>query len=261
MKNKYVDFISDSDFEEVVSKLIDVYEEKKNAFTEKKFYENQVDPIKFIFDSKQFGQSDEEKIKAEISRKIDKSVTNAIGDFHENMLGKIPGYKNYSVGNGYDIKADDNSLYADIKNKHNTVKGSNLRDLYRDLVKYVDSSDHKDAKGYWVQIISNGASFNQNWVIPTHNLSDKRIFKCSGDKFYELLTGDSEAFLKVCMALPLAIDTINSRKQAVELDSSNAVFEKLKENAQKNDVDMLTEIFNTTFKNYAGFPIKHKDNA
>lgn len=261
MTNKYVNFISDFDFEEVVSKLINVYEEKKYAFTVQRFYENQVDPIKFLFDSKQFGQSDEEKIKAEISRKIDKSVTNAIGEFHENMLGKINGYKNYSVGHGFDIKADDNSLYADIKNKYNTVKGSNLPDLYRDLIRYVDSSDNKDAKGYWVQMISNGSSFNENWVIPSHNLSDPRIFRCSGDKFYELLTGDSEAFFKVCNALPLAIDTINSRKQAVELDSSNTVFEKLKENAQKNDVDMLTEIFNTTFKNYAGFPIKHKDNA
>src|SRR5699024_10113696 len=82
------------------------------------FTANQIDPIKFIFDKNILNQSDEEKIKSEITRKIDKTITNAIGDFHEDLLGKIKGYKKYLVGYGYDIKDDDNSLYVDIKNKN-----------------------------------------------------------------------------------------------------------------------------------------------
>ena len=64
------------------------------------------------FDAKFNGLSEEDLIKAEVKRQIDKSVNNAIGSFHEQVLGGIEGYE---LGNlsGFDIKAKDNSLFAD----------------------------------------------------------------------------------------------------------------------------------------------------
>lgn len=53
-------------------------------------------------------------IEAEILRQIDKSVNNSIGTFHERILGGIEGFE---IGNfsGFDIKAKDDTLFADIK--------------------------------------------------------------------------------------------------------------------------------------------------
>src|SRR5699024_2494719 len=131
----------------------------KKELTLKKFHNNMLDPIKFTFDMKFLGQTSEEKIKAEIERKIDKSVSNAIGNFHERLLGGIEGLKHYPVGAGYDVKSEDNLIYADVKNKHNTVKGDNLRDLYTKLEGFVADENIQNEKAYWVQIIA-PKSFN-----------------------------------------------------------------------------------------------------
>ena len=53
-------------------------------------------------------------ITNEIARLVDQSINNAIGTFYENILGGIKGYQAGSLS-GYDIKAIDNTLFADIK--------------------------------------------------------------------------------------------------------------------------------------------------
>lgn len=252
----YVDFISNEDFEEVVRSLIEKYEKTKDEMSYKKFTANQIDPIKFTFDKNILDQSDEEKIKSEITRKIDKTITNAIGDFHEDLLGKIKGYKKYPVGYGYDIKADDNSLYADIKNKHNTVKGSDLKNLYKNLESYIQESENPNAKAYWVQIISNGKSFNQNWNIPKEDLNNPNIFKISGDKFYELLTGKKNAFYDMCIALPKVINKVKNENQYKKMAQNTQIINDLKATSENKNIDITTQIFNETFKHYNGFPIK-----
>lgn len=258
MSEKYVDFISNVDFENAVKNVVLKYEKLKKELTTKEFFKNQVDPIKFLFDQKVFNQSDETKIEAEVARKLDKSVTNYIGEFHEELLGKIKGYTKYDIGYGYDIKADDDSLYADIKNKHNTVKGSNLKDLYKDLESYIKNSTNPNAKGYWVQIISSGNSFCKNWKIPSQNLSNPNIYKVSGDKFYEILTGNPNAFYEICTALPKVVDKVTSSLNMSELSKNTKVVEELMNKSDEQNTELLTQLFNETFSNYNGFPIINK---
>lgn len=52
--------------------------------------------------------------------------------------------------NGYDIRALDCTLFADIKNKHNTMNNSSAEFLVRKPKHYADQ--HKQVKCYWVQI-------------------------------------------------------------------------------------------------------------
>jgi hypothetical protein len=127
MKNKCVNFISDEHFLACVSILHKAYLKAKNNITKQNFYSNKVDTIKLTFDSK-FNNIDEESlIQTEVLRQIDKSINNSIGSFHEQVLGGIKGYE---IGNlsGFDVKAKDNTLFADIKNKHNTM--NSLKSLY-----------------------------------------------------------------------------------------------------------------------------------
>src|SRR5690606_27833176 len=143
-------------------------------------------------------------IQAEILRQIDKSINNSIGTFHEQILGGIEGYE---VGklSGFDIKASDNTLFADIKNKHNTMNSSSAEALFQKLARYAD--DYKNSKCYWVQILAKG-SFNEHWKgdINGKEYSHSRVFKISGDQFYKLLTGQEDAFFQLYKELPRAID-------------------------------------------------------
>src|SRR5690554_5446536 len=202
MKNKYVDFVSDAHLLMCIENLHNSYLKAKADVSKKKFYSNKIDTIKLTFDSK-FNDIDEESIiEVEILRQIDKSINNSIGTFHEQILGGIDGYE---IGNlsGFDIKANDDSLFADIKNKHNTMNSSSAESLFQKLARYADA--YKQAKCYWVQILAKG-SFNENWIgdINGKEYSHSRVYKISGDQFYKLLSGQDDAFYQVYKALPKA---------------------------------------------------------
>lgn len=104
----------------------------KNNITKKNFYSNKVDTIKLTFDAKFNGIDEESLIQAEILRQIDKSINNSIGTFHEQILGGIKGFEVRKLS-GFDIKAKDDTLFADIKNKHNTMNSSAAEALFQKL--------------------------------------------------------------------------------------------------------------------------------
>src|SRR5690606_15940326 len=151
MENKYVDFISDEHFLNCVANLHKAYLKAKNNITKRNFYSNKVDTIKLTFDAKINEIDEETLIEAEILRQIDKSINNSIGTFHEQILSGIKGFE---VGNfsGFDIKATDDTMFADIKNKHNTMNSSSAEALFQKLSRFAD--DYKKAKCYWVQILA-----------------------------------------------------------------------------------------------------------
>ena len=93
MKNKYVAFITDEHLLTCIANLHKSYLEAKNDISNKKFYSNKIDTIKLAFDTN-FNDLDEETlIEAEILRQIDKSINNAIGTFHEDILCGIVGFE------------------------------------------------------------------------------------------------------------------------------------------------------------------------
>ena len=146
MKNKYLNFISDEHLLSCITNLHKAYLKAKNNITKNNFYTNKVDTIKLCFDAKFNDIEEESLIQAEILRQIDKSINNSIGTFHEQILGGINGFE---VGNlsGFDIKAKDDTLFADIKNKHNTMNSKSAEALFQTLARYAD--DNKKAKCYW----------------------------------------------------------------------------------------------------------------
>ena len=120
MKSEYVNFISDHHLLQCIGYLHNAYLRAKNNITKKNFHTNKVDTIKLTFDAQLNDIDEESLIQSEILRQIDKSINNSIGTFHEQILGGIKGFQAGNLS-GYDIKANDNSLFADIKNKHNTM--------------------------------------------------------------------------------------------------------------------------------------------
>jgi hypothetical protein len=245
-KNKYVDFVSDEHFIQCIANLHQSYVKAKNNLDKKNFYSNKVDTIKLTFDSK-FNQISEDKlIEFEVLRQIDKSINNSIGTFHEQILGGIKGYEMGKLS-GYDIKAKDDTLFADIKNKHNTMNSSAAESLFQKLKNLADQ--HKKAKCYWVQILAK-TNFNENWSgeINGKEYSHSRVYKISGDAFYAMLSGQNDAFFQLYKALPTAIEDFLATLSKEKAVKSNSTVVEIKESASKSGRSFLDQV---TFENYS----------
>lgn len=246
MKNKYVNFISDEHFLDCVANLHKAYLKAKNNITKKNFYKNKVDTIKLTFDAK-FNEIDEESlIQAEILRQIDKSINNSIGTFHEQILGGIEGFQ---IGkfSGFDIKANNDTMFAEIKNKHNTMSSGLAEAVFQKLARFAD--DNKKANCYLVQILAK-KSFCQKWegIINGKEYSHSRVFKISGDRFYALLSGQEDALLKLFKNLPIVVkDYLNSIEKNNSVKANSAI-DELKVETKTSKRTILDQI---TFENYS----------
>jgi hypothetical protein len=246
MANNYVNFVSDEHLLNCIANLHKSYLKAKSNVSKKSFYANKVDTIKLTFDAKFNAINEEDLIQSEILRQIDKSINNSIGTFHEQILGGIEGFE---VGNlsGFDVKAKDNTLFADIKNKHNTMNSSSAEALFQKLARYAD--DYKKAKCYWVQILAKG-SFNERWQgeINGKEYSHSRVFKISGDQFYGLLSGEDDALFQLYKALPSAIDSYLKSSQSEQIQEENSALEEIASETEKSNRSILDQI---TFENYS----------
>ncbi|RUA34235.1 MAG: Eco47II family restriction endonuclease [Bacteroidetes bacterium] len=245
MAKKYLDFVSDEHLLKCIENLHNAYLRAKDNISKKTFYKNKVDTIKLIFDSN-FNNVDEESvIETEILRQIDKSINNSIGTFHEEVLGGIEGYEIGELS-GFDIKAIDNTLFADIKNKHNTMNSSSAESLFQKLARYADT--YKEAKCYWVQILAKG-SFNEKWFgeINGKEYSHSRVYKISGDQFYALLTGNQNAFYDLYTVLPKAISDYMNSIHDKNAKKENSALSEIQNETSETNRSIFDQI---TFENY-----------
>ncbi len=245
MTNTYLSFISDAHFLQCIANLHQSYLKAKRNISKKKFYSNKVDTIKLTFDAHFNGLTEEQLIENEIARQIDKSINNSIGTFHEEILGGVEGFE---MGNlsGFDIKAADNTLFADIKNKHNTMNSSSAESLFQKLKHYADT--YKQAKCYWVQILAKN-SFNEKWFseINGKEYSHSRVYKISGDQFYALLTGQEDALFQLYKVLPQAISNYMQQRGEQKEGQYNSALAEVKQTTLFTQRSILDEI---TFENY-----------
>lgn len=246
MQNKYVSFISDSHLLACIRILHESYIKAKNNVSKRSLYANKVDTIKLTFDSNFNGISEDQLIKTELLRQIDKTINNSIGTFHENILGGIVGFE-LGYLSGYDIKAKDDTLYADIKNKHNTMNSSAAEALFQKLARLAD--DNKKSKCYWVQILAK-KSFCELWNgdINGKEYSHSRVYKISGDQFYALLTGEQNAFFQLYKALPIAIKDYLESIDGELIEEENSALEEIQDEVKASGRSIIDQI---TFENYS----------
>ncbi len=58
-------------------------------------------------------------------------ISNAVGDFHQEVLGSVEGFRNHDAG--YDLECPDKQIVAEVKNKHNTMNAPNRKQVVDDL--------------------------------------------------------------------------------------------------------------------------------
>lgn len=242
MKQYNLGFISDTDIFAHVKATVLKYRFRINLAD---FNSNLVDPIKLTFDAKVYDKSIQDVIESEVIRQLDKSNTNHIGYFHQNIFKYIG--NGWTVPTqGYDIVHEQKNIFVEMKNKHNTMNSSSSQKTYMRMQNTI--LHNPQATCLLVEVIA-ANSQNIPWKVSLDKQSvvDERIRRVSIDRFYEMVTNDKTAFKKLCLALPTILtDVINSITLA---ERSNTVISELK----AIDSNLLKSIYLMSFKKYEGF--------
>lgn len=242
-------FISDESLFLHVKDTVNQYRKTINL---KEFNENIIDPIKLTFDSKIYGQTIKETIQSECLRQIDKTNNNRIGYFHQNIF-KFAG-KGWEVPingthGGFDVINSELNIYAEIKNKHNTLNSSSVSATYLKMLDKIMRSKNK-ATCYLVEVI---AKHSQDvvWEATVTQGGHKEkydwpsIRRISIDKFYEIVFGCKDAFFRLCKVLPIVLDDVIKADSNAKLH--NTVYEEL------DTSDFYKSLYLLAFKTYEGF--------
>ncbi|WCC41378.1 Eco47II family restriction endonuclease [Tenacibaculum finnmarkense] len=243
MKQYNLGFISDTDLYNHVLETVKAYSCEMDL---KKFNKNLIDPVKLTFDTIVYDQSYKETIEFEVLRQLDKTNSNLIGYFHQNIFKYFS--KDWQVPKkGYDIQNPKEKIFVEMKNKHNTMNSSSGAKTYMKMQGVVIADS--DAQCFLVEIIAK-KSQNIPWVVTIDGEKQKpieNIRRVSIDKFYEIVTKDKLAFQKLCSILPTVIkDTVDSLKTK---NKENTVFEEL----TNLSPDLLTSLYLLSFEKYEGF--------
>lgn len=77
----------------------------------------------------------------EKSRLVQKVLEMKIGDFHEELMGKFPDYETYPNGHitQCDVGSKDGTVVIEVKNKYNTIKGSDGKHIVKMLKSHSDN--------------------------------------------------------------------------------------------------------------------------
>lgn len=242
MQKYALGFISD---EQIYSHVKDTVESYRREITLSQFNENIVDPIKLTFDSKVYGKTIEQAIEDECFRQIDKSNSNRIGYFHQNIF-KYAGNGWNVPKEGFDVENKERHIFVELKNKHDTMNSASFRKTY--IKMQAKLLDDDQATCYLVETIAK-KSKDEPWRITLgqKERSHNRIRRMSMDKFYELVFGDHLAFYKLCIALPSIIADVLSDND--DFAFNNTVFQEL----SKGHADSLTSLYLIAFATYEGF--------
>ena len=264
-------FISEKDFTNHVKDTIDKYGEKLESFDIVRFNKNIVDPIKMIFDKTVYEISWDEIVGNEIFRQRDKSNNNDIGYFHQRIFQYINNchVPDNGTEGGWDVIFQVpegitlpegvfvHTVYVEMKNKHNTMNSAAAGKTYIKMQSQLLDDD--DCACFLVEAIAK-KSQNIKWstTVDGKSVSHKKIRRVSLDQFYALVTGQEDAFYKMCMVLPKVIEkVVNEGGEDVKVPH-DSVMSELRRIAKEMNTDdenlaMALAVYLLGFSTYNGF--------
>lgn len=207
----------------------------KKAIDSNDIESNSLDPFGALIESTLIAQySFSEWIKAERTRQIGKSAANAIGDFHQELIGNLPGWISTGTNGGrIDLVHSGNfgsrgtPAIAEVKNKHNTMNSSSQKALFQTFHTVLGESRFRGYTAYLVEVIPKVTNRpDEPWLIPGHP-EYSEIRRISARRVYELSTGDPLAFEMVYLALPNVFEDVLGEDSGAFSKSDAALFRDL----------------------------------
>lgn len=227
----YLKFISDKNLCSAVSNVVNIIEIAEHD-AQIKLHRNVVDPFSALFHGVTHAISYKEWIEQEKARQTQKTMQNAIGVFHQEILGSIPGWKNLGTGGGLDVANTKMKVIAEVKNKFNTTKGNHKVEIYDAIKAKLKMPEYNDYTGYYVEIIPQGRKKYDKPFTPPDNKTKKRrptkkkIRVIDGVSFYAMATGRKNALQELFEILPHVI--IDKHKYKLSKKEAKEYFELFK---------------------------------
>ncbi len=209
----YLSWIDDTNLSEAILHLLNIANNAQKQ-AEAKFEKNVIDPFSALFQIAGFGIDYYNWMLGEQTRQSQKTLQNHIGNFHQIVLGSVEGWDNLKTGNVMDLLSTKRGILAEIKNKHNTVKGSDLAGLYKSMESAVmhKNSRYKDFTAYYVTIIPKKPERFDKPFTPSDKETgsklpeNEKIRLIDGASFYSMVTGEEFALKQLFDCLPQVIE-------------------------------------------------------
>ncbi|MCQ9343065.1 Eco47II family restriction endonuclease [Corynebacterium kozikiae] len=141
---------------------------------------------------------------------ITKTLQNAIGDFHQDVLGNVPGWRSMGRTDGvYDIEslkpvtlAGDKHVIAEVKMRYNTIKGSEKKNIWQDLEKQVRSRGKAGTLALLIEIIpQRKVAYDRPWKV-SRTEPVEYVRHVDGVTGYYYVTGHPTALHDLFLTLP-----------------------------------------------------------
>lgn len=224
-KRGYLSWIDDDSLMDATKHVYTKLKEGLAKTSLKELQNNIIDPFTLLFETAFRNLSLDDWLQSEIQRQAQKKLSNAIGDFHQKVLGACDGWEDLGNGHesGVDIRKTDDTIYAEIKNKFNTISGSKLPSAHQQLINL--ASKHQNRTVYMVRIIANTSRTSIDEVWNRKGTSNERVRLISGDRFYALVTGEDNALQQLYQKLPAVIGDLLAIENPINPEDSTALLE------------------------------------
>lgn len=219
-KENILSFINNVDLikciDNLFHKVLALYapiDNNEKAWHRRHFWKNGVDPFAIVASTIIGGRDAIEKhlIEVENIRQIDKTISNAIGYFHQEILGHLDGCVNPGTNGEIDLIVERPTLklIAEIKNKWNTTKGDDKTQPYDKLNRLIDS-EYQGYTAYYVCMIPTPKIRGYKVINKPFTPSKKKIRRplredireIDGKSFYHLLTGKPDSLFGLYEVFP-----------------------------------------------------------
>ncbi len=213
---------------------------------------NAIDPFTAIF---QIGSSPaldfESWVAAEKTRQSVKTLQNAVGSWHQAVLGLAEGWQDKgSSGTVFDVESTrpqlgfgsspekETNVIIEVKNKHNTIKASDEHLTHSKL--HQQASSRPNTVAYLIQIVPKGkARYNRQWT-PSQSFASPKVFVADGATAYDLVFKEKDALKQLYAVLPAVLQDI--RESLGLSDGKNGCVQ-----ISQEDWDNFQELFTNTF--------------
>lgn len=173
------------------------------------------DPFAFVLQAKATGSPIAEMETFEELRVLNKTVSDAIGNWHQGVLALSPNWKNLGFSGGVlDIRTVDGychpawgkPIVAEVKNRFNTIKASDEQLVWDNIDRTARSNG---AIGYLIQIIPKLACrYDEPWTPSGRTKPKESVRHCDGVTGYELVFDYPDALPELLEAFPEIIDDV-----------------------------------------------------
>lgn len=114
-----------------------------------------------------------------------RGMSNALGEFHQQVLGSVDGWVNHDAG--YDLECESRHILAEVKNKWNTMNDANRRQVVTGLAEA--RRQKREAWDAYLVLIIPRRPQRYTTAIPGH----RNVYEIDGASFYHLVTGEANA--------------------------------------------------------------------